>query len=237
MPTLTGLRWFAALAVFGYHSVVLLGGTAESGMRTLFDHGRVGVSFFFVLSGFIVTWAWRQDDGAWPFLRRRLARIYPAYLVALIAAVVLLKLTATDQSPKALLADLFLVQSWVPQRSVFFSGNDVGWSLSCEAFFYAAFPLLLVGLRRLTNTARRVLQVAIVTGIVIIAVWAAVFMPDDYFGVGGPAVFVAYIFPPVRALEFVLGMTIALDVRAGRRAPLRWRAAVMLTVVALAVNR
>jgi len=36
-----------------------------------FTHGALGVSFFFVLSGFVLVWSTRPDDTAWPFLRRR----------------------------------------------------------------------------------------------------------------------------------------------------------------------
>lgn len=44
--------------------------------------------------------------------------------------------------------------------------------------------------------------------------------------------FVSYIFPPVRVLEFVLGITLALDLREGRRSPVPWPVAAALAAVA-----
>lgn len=48
----------------------------------LFNEGRAGVSFFFILSGLVLAWVWQPGNG---FYRRRFARIYPAYVVGLIA--------------------------------------------------------------------------------------------------------------------------------------------------------
>jgi len=237
LPTLTGLRFLAALVVFGYHAVILLAGSAEGLVRAVFDHGRLGVSFFFLLSGFIVTWAWRSGDTAGAFWRRRLARIYPSYLVALVAAAVVLRVVGPRPTAGVLGLNALLLQSWVPERSVFFGGNDVGWSLSCEAFFYAAFPALLAGLAKLDARARRVLQAVVVVLVVAVGIWAAATVPDDYFGAGGPTVFVAYVFPPVRALEFVLGITLALDLKEGRRLRVPWGAAVALAALAYTVAR
>jgi peptidoglycan/LPS O-acetylase OafA/YrhL len=55
----------------------------------LFDLGAVGVTFFFVLSGFVLAWSTSPDVGAGTIYRRRFARIYPSYLVMLLLAVAL----------------------------------------------------------------------------------------------------------------------------------------------------
>ncbi|WP_052405520.1 acyltransferase family protein [Demequina mangrovi] len=76
---LTGLRWYAAFGVFAYHvSYWFLSVPGAEGVRTVFDGmGALGVSFFFVLSGFVLTWAHQPTTSASTFYRRRIARIVP----------------------------------------------------------------------------------------------------------------------------------------------------------------
>src|SRR5690242_12787179 len=79
LPALTSLRFLAALAVFLHHA-------------GLFADGFFGVTFFFVLSGFILTYNYRRTlaDGGrgavWDFYVARFARVYPLHIFALIAA-------------------------------------------------------------------------------------------------------------------------------------------------------
>src|SRR5690349_24005788 len=92
LSSLTGLRFAAALLVFGVHaySFIPVGGFAHDLGHVLLDPGDLGVSFFFVLSGFVLTWAARGES-ARPlgrFFAGRVLRIYPAYVVALGLAVV-----------------------------------------------------------------------------------------------------------------------------------------------------
>lgn len=110
-----------------------------------------GVSFFFVLSGFILaynypTLATRQETAH--FFKARIARIWPAH----IAAIILLYLLTSGwnlggltylQAIFTALANLFLIQSLIPLRDVFLTFNGVAWSISTEMFFYFSFPLLI----------------------------------------------------------------------------------------------
>src|SRR6202008_2295743 len=84
LPSLTGLRFVAAFGVFGLHAYSLVKLTdpiARRGAQLLFDAGDLGVSFFFVLSGFVLTWSARPGRGPLRFWQGRIARIWPAYLV------------------------------------------------------------------------------------------------------------------------------------------------------------
>ena len=56
LRALTGVRFYAALFVFFSHMPIVAGMDALSGQRVVFNAGVVGVSFFFVLSGFILTY-------------------------------------------------------------------------------------------------------------------------------------------------------------------------------------
>jgi peptidoglycan/LPS O-acetylase OafA/YrhL len=107
-------------------------------VHALFGPGSTGVSFFFVLSGFVLTWAAPPVVAPWRFWRRRLARVYPLHLATAGVALVL-------GVPAGLvaLANLTLVHAWVPDEAYWQSLNTVSWTLSCEAFFYLVFPFVL----------------------------------------------------------------------------------------------
>ena len=223
LRSLTALRFVAALAVFCHHGI-LLGAfadpTAASVYHALFAlSGPVGVSFFFLLSGFVLTFSARPADTAPAFWRRRLVKIYPNHLVTFGLALALYAGSYTTVFQGAL--NLLLLQAWVPDHDVMLSVNAPSWSLSCEVFFYALFPLLLRGVRRIApgrlwwwagGVAVAVLAVAAV-GYWLVPAHPA--MPDGQ-PLGVWQFWFGYIFPPARALGFLLGMLLARIVLAGR---------------------
>ena len=85
LPALTSLRFFAALHVLLFHMYAMQIMTGSGFYRSLASVGYVGVSFFFVLSGFILvyTYAGRETTPV-KFWQARFARIYPAYLFSLV---------------------------------------------------------------------------------------------------------------------------------------------------------
>jgi peptidoglycan/LPS O-acetylase OafA/YrhL len=232
LPSLTGLRFLAAFLVFCFHlSIAGLFGASgpEHAFHRAVGAGAVGVSFFFVLSGFVLTWSARTGDTRVRFWRRRGVKIYPNYVFAWLAALVGLTAAGHPAGMRTALANLFLVQSWWPGRGVYFGVNSVSWSLSCEAFFYLLFPWLLASAARIRPT--RLWRAAAVCAAGTIAAPAvALLLPAD-----GRYWFV-YVFPPVRLLEFVLGILMALIVKAGRWPRIPVRATGLLLAVAYAVT-
>jgi peptidoglycan/LPS O-acetylase OafA/YrhL len=208
LPSLTGLRFVAAFGVFGLHAYSLVKLTdpiARRGAQLLFDAGDLGVSFFFVLSGFVLTWSARPDRGPLRFWQGRVARIYPAYLVALALAVVSLRVT--DRIPpifwEPLGASAVLLHGWYTQDFVYLGVNPVGWSLSCEMFFYLCFPLLHAVLRRLGPALLYPIAVGLIAltcAVPWIATVAVVPEHERWF---------VYIFPVTRMTEFTLGIVLA----------------------------
>src|SRR5216110_3461973 len=91
---LTGIRFYAALLVYLYHVVLTIPGMDAVGDRTLFfGAAEVGVSFFFLLSGFILTYNYAdvfRDGisvaGYKRFVWDRLTKIYPVHFLALLIA-------------------------------------------------------------------------------------------------------------------------------------------------------
>ncbi|MEU0335135.1 acyltransferase [Streptomyces sp. NPDC006193] len=222
LPSLTGLRWAAALLVFGLHvhNFGYFGGTGGRLMSWGFGSGATGVSFFFVLSGFVLTWSARPRDRVLAFWRRRAARIYPVHLVTLAVAFVM-ACTLTHQgrpTVKQALANALLLHSW--WRPWWQTLNPVSWSLACEAFFYAAFPLLFLVLRRLGVRGSTALGGLAVAAVVVLA-WA------DAHHWWTRSI---YSFPAARLPEFVLGAIAARLVLLGR-----WRGPGLEASLALAI--
>jgi peptidoglycan/LPS O-acetylase OafA/YrhL len=141
LPRLDHLRFFAATLVIQYHFFhgrVGLDYSTDHLLLNLFNHGSYGVDLFFVLSGFIfgVIGAGRQLDYR-GFLRSRLLRIYPLYIVAI---VIVLAAGGTQMGAfdRTLLLLPFLT---VPTLSVL-PGFGHLWTIGLEFQFYLVFPFL-----------------------------------------------------------------------------------------------
>lgn len=219
LAPLTSLRFAAALLVFAYHA------PATQAFGRDYTLGQAGVGFFFVLSGFILTYTYSDAlTGAVRDVRAfyvaRVARVFPAYVVAtLFALLVLARFGGPFWNPAtpavrtaALLAQLLAVQAWVPDERIYLGINSPAWSVSVEAFFYALFPLLILVLSRASarSSARAAFGAA---GLAWTMVTAALLVPHPI------AVWAAYVFPPVRLLEFVMGMLVAFAFLRGYRVP------------------
>lgn len=158
LPALTSLRFFAAFHVVIFHFLAMQIIRGPGWYQKLSSIGYVGVSFFFVLSGFILVYTYAGRPMILKdFWRARFARIYPAYAFSLLItgpwfffAVLTMDVPffAWAKAHLKLTSGLVvsLLQAWVPQAAL--SWNPVAWSLSVEAFFYLLFPVLLVFLVR-----------------------------------------------------------------------------------------
>jgi len=154
LPALTSLRFLAAFHVVIFHFQAMQVFLGPPWFQKLSSIGYVGVSFFFVLSGFILvyTYAGRPMIPK-DFWRARFARIYPAYAFSLLVtapffffAVLTMNIPFFAWAKAHLkfvsVLVVSLLQAWVPPAAL--SWNAVAWSLSVEAFFYLLFPFLLL---------------------------------------------------------------------------------------------
>ena len=145
--TLTSLRIFFALMVFGAHCYVL----DTSFDAHFFKEGFVGVSFFFILSGFIIAYNYQKKLSEKTISKRtfwiaRIARIYPLHLLTLLIAACIggyVQYSDTADWIKHFAASAFLLQPFFPSADYFFSFNSPSWSLGCEQLFYFCFPLVI----------------------------------------------------------------------------------------------
>ena len=157
LPAVEGMRACAAMGVVVTHVAFQTGHSSGVAGR-LFGRFDLAVAVFFALSGFLL---WRghaaaaRDLGSRPrtghYLRSRVVRIMPAYVVAVIVILTLLP-DADHASRTVWLANLTLTQIYVPLTLT--GGLTQMWSLSVEVSFYLALPVLALLARRLPVRAR-----------------------------------------------------------------------------------
>lgn len=125
-------------------------------MSNFFHHGYIGVSFFFILSGFLLASIYshkvpNDQKSLRRFYIKRLLRILPAYYLILLIAAFFLRGQLGMAKAEGLLGQrlgdvilhLTLLQSWVPASTYRLHWNEPSWSVSVEVAFYAIFPLIL----------------------------------------------------------------------------------------------
>jgi peptidoglycan/LPS O-acetylase OafA/YrhL len=204
IASLTSLRFFAA-------ALIVLRHYSESrgwGIEKTFALDQ-GVCFFFVLSGFVLFYTYRDKLSSRSdlihFALVRVARIWPVYLLGLLLLLMFLPANL-PHSPSIALTNVFLLQSWVPQSTFYYALNAPSWSLSVEFFFYAAFPLLLWNWNK--NWIYKIAGAMLLTTAIIAFCgylhWHGTHTPTHLIYQS-----FLYINPLSRLFEFVLGMTAA----------------------------
>jgi peptidoglycan/LPS O-acetylase OafA/YrhL len=162
-PTFEGLRALAAFGVLAYHAGTFTGITwgrnaSATGFGPWLQHLSVGVSIFFVLSGFLLfrpfvlaqlTATDRPRFGS--YLLRRMVRIYPAYWVALFLSTHLLDLNLGDWWGH--LRFYGLIQIYWGETVL--GGIIQAWSLATEVSFYLFLPLWVLAFCRRAGTVQQ----------------------------------------------------------------------------------
>lgn len=140
LDALTGTRGFAAILVVIFHFALNV--IPDGLLSDFFANGNLAVSYFFTLSGFIMCYTYySQRVGYSSYMKKRIARIVPLYLFALLLTIALLS-TYPDGFGKQLVLNTFLLQAYFPDYALTLNGP--GWSLSVEMFFYLLFPLFII---------------------------------------------------------------------------------------------
>ncbi|WP_433259962.1 acyltransferase family protein [Actinosynnema sp. CS-041913] len=239
LPALTGMRYIAALLVFITHLAVpfmsfdpaavppvppFRDEGVMNGVYIFITGTGMAMPFFFMLSGFVLTWSAGRKLRARGFWRRRLVRIFPNHAVTWVLTMVLYAAVFT---PAAGLTHLFLVNTWSTNPSYWLGANSQAWSLCAELLFYLFFPLLLVWVRRIADDRLWWWAGAMVAGMLAVCLVAVYLMPEGSL----LQFWFVYFFPPSRLFESVLGMLIARIVQSGRWPKIGFTPVVALLVV------
>ena len=146
LNALTGLRCFAAINIVLFHfsNPLWFGWLAP-----VVNAGYASVSFFILLSGFVLAYnyAGRARAGKLDrvrFWKARFTRLYPIYLLSLLMSWQMIGPERADHSPgmfwTGMVLTPLLLQGWIPPIATFL--NTPAWTMSAESSYYVLFPWL-----------------------------------------------------------------------------------------------
>ena len=154
-PLFDGLRAVAALSIVAFHAAYFV--RADGPLRAYTAHLDVGVTIFFLVSGFLLYRPFvrsRMRDEPLPstgaYAWRRFLRITPAYWVALTVVTIWLSLPDVFSSK----APIFYGFAQIYDPGTGLGGIAQAWTLCVEVTFYAFLPLWALALRRLPGRGR-----------------------------------------------------------------------------------
>lgn len=214
LTSLDAVRTFACLGVMAFH-------------MHLCTFGHLGVSVFFVMSGFLSGYNHLESmdtghitlGGSARFAYRKIIKLYPLYLIMLVIPVagelygVVIGMAYLPTMLGKLAANVLLVQAWIPLNEYYFSYNGPAWYLSSVAFAYFMLPLVLRGVKKCrTRRAAVLAMIAIWVGQAAIAylvegVYSA--RVADENRVRDFSTWFTYVFPVFRLGDFAVGCLMA----------------------------
>jgi len=208
LRTLTSLRFFASILIVIHHLrdnfIPVLRGNEKFGI--------LGVTFFLVLSGFIIRYVYgpfKNLKESCYFLWNRVVRIYPLHLITLMICLLYIIKQGFTLNARLVLINSLLLQSYFPLMKIYYSFNILSWSLSTLFFFYLLFSI--------ANLKRQFFYF-----IVLIAIAGLIF--SVYYietnPLGQDTLFnfwLLYIFPPTRLVTILFGVGMCIIFKKYRR--------------------
>lgn len=196
--SLQSLRFLFALMIFAHHYFI----------PQIEPFGSFPVAFFFILSGFVMTLGYgdkveKTDFSYKEYITRRLMRLLPLNIICLLFYYIrptLLDLVVGQiqwERFNYFIVDALLLQSWIPLKSVYYSGNVVSWFLSVILFLNLIFPLLI---RRI----KRINVYLFIISIIVIYLFIIQFVPTEWVH---PLI---YINPIFRLTDYIIGIALAI---------------------------
>jgi peptidoglycan/LPS O-acetylase OafA/YrhL len=248
---LDGLRGVAAILVLFYHVFEGLAfaeatNGAGSGLITTLNHGHIAVDFFFILSGFVISYAY--DDrwtkmSTWQFFKRRLVRLHPMLVMGALIGVLAFAFVGFEKwdgttAPTgwvmvAMLFTMFMIPAvpGVPYEvrgnGEMFPLNGPAWSLFFEYIGNILYALLI---RRLSTKILTIL--AVILGCLHAWFFVGNVSGYDMVGVGWTIDEVNFWGGLVRMLfPFTVGVLLARTFKPRKVKGAFWKCSLMLIVL------
>ena len=193
IQSLTSLRFLFILLIVLFH---IVGEHFEFG-------GDCGVTFFLMLSGFVLSYAYGQRvlDGhfrTFSFMKKQLTKFYPLHLLMLVVMVLLDARLERYYEWYQLLPSVLLIQSWFPFDAIIHVANASSWFLCALMFAYAVFPFVF---RFLNRMSPKYLMVTIAAVLVAYG-WVIFVVPLHQLNN------IVCLFPLLRVLDFCIGILV-----------------------------
>lgn len=208
IKSLNGLRFVFALLICAGHYIFTTPYASDFYNQALFFDTTAAVTFFFILSGFSLSYGFseKMKDGSFkplPFLKKRFFKLYPMHLVALIVVLILFgkNYVWNGETVRNLILNVFLLHSYVPDINCYFAFNRVSWYLSTLFSLYVFFAFLF---KPIFASRRPMWILAIASAAMAVALVLFAHFQKSYDD------FVFGIFPPARLLHFFIGAWLCL---------------------------
>lgn len=196
IKSLQSLRLVFAIMIFLHHF-------HYNGEGLFLAGGPLGVCFFIMLSGFVMSIGYGEKTLSETFdfksyYKKRIIRLWPLHLLCLFAFVMMNipECVSSFKHIGLLGINALMLQSWIPIKGVYFSGNAVSWCLCDLMFCYLMFPLLF---RAISKTSTKHLSIVFMMGL------AGYFTALQFIPDGMTHAFV-YISPIFRLCDFIIGI-------------------------------
>jgi peptidoglycan/LPS O-acetylase OafA/YrhL len=201
---LSSLRFIAAIMVLFVH--LPIDRDWPLFFYSLIRNSFIGVSLFFVLSGFILCYTYYPafqkglKGKLWNFWVARFARIYPMYLLTLLLSLFIQNSFAIG-GPFYSLVHLLGLQTYISDPYYLVLFNVPSWSVSAEIFFYMLFPFLLY----LSIVALKTAPQLFVTGFVLLVIQFSLLTAATGWNFT-QQYYIFYNSGPGRLCEFLIGL-------------------------------
>ncbi|MAZ54497.1 MAG: hypothetical protein CMP55_01660 [Flavobacteriales bacterium] len=205
---LTFTRFIAAISIVIFHYGKDI--PPFNYLSFLFQQANIGVSYFFILSGFVMIIAYHNKEKVefLPYMQKRFARIYP---ITFLAAIILLCFKIfelfiypenSDLSIVDFLLGISLQQAWFPSKAMSF--NTPAWSITVEWFFYLCFPFIFNRFYKRPNISFIIAAALIIW---LISQYILHYLLDSSFynGFPSPSHSLIHYFPLLHLNEFLIG--------------------------------
>ncbi len=239
LDQLTFTRYIAALTVVFFHFGQEAFPATHAWLKPVMTAGPIAVSYFFVLSGFIMAVAYyaplskypERAFNQWKYWLARIARIYPVYLIALLLMIAA-NLKTDGSDPVAILLSLTMLQAWLPGYAM--TLNSPGWSISVEIFFYLSFPLLML------RVQKQQLKYLLIAGILLwfgTQILQTLLHNSDVYAPHTPLHEFIFYHPLMHISTFIIGFVIGVYFCNGQldRLTKRWNGLLILVVTTLII--
>ncbi|HUS00834.1 MAG TPA: acyltransferase [Chitinophagaceae bacterium] len=207
-PSLTGVRAIAAYMVFIHHYRPFNINYFSKEIHFFFNEFHVGVTLFFVLSGFLIAYRYSELNqfNFRNYMVNRIARIYPMYLILTTITFLSYFIIKEENSIHNLIiyfANITFTRGFF--ENIVFSGIAQGWSLTVEETFYLLAPVFFLLIKRKKINLVILPLLSIATGLLLVAIFGNI----NFYGFfGSNDLMFNYTFFG-RAFEFFIGITLA----------------------------